>query len=191
MKLATSLALSLALSAPIAACGGGTDAPAAAPATPAAPAAPAAGSAYAGTREGAEKLLRDLMQPGADPALTRSLQPRPEDYAAVFEGEVARKQEEGYKALWASVPPVAPKEGQTELLLASATSDELRSGAEAAKEFPGGYAQVAPHLKPGLTWYRFKFVKPGEELGMAFDGLVFVNGHWALFPKPWRNLGGG
>ena len=29
-------------------------------------------------------------------------------------------------------------------------------------------------------------VKPGETLGMAFDGLAFVNGHWRIFPKPWR-----
>ena len=32
-------------------------------------------------------------------------------------------------------------------------------------------------------------VLPGESLGMAFDGLVHVNGHWAWFPKPWRALG--
>lgn len=27
-------------------------------------------------------------------------------------------------------------------------------------------------------------------LGMAYDGLIYVNGHWAWFPKPWRVLGG-
>ena len=43
-------------------------------------------------------------------------------------------------------------------------------------------------MKSGLTVYAFKFVKPGETLGMAFDGLVWVNGHFAIFPKPWRFL---
>ena len=37
-----------------------------------------------------------------------------------------------------------------------------------------------------MTLFRFKFVKAGETIGMAFDGLAFVNGHWRIFPKPWR-----
>jgi hypothetical protein len=40
-----------------------------------------------------------------------------------------------------------------------------------------------------LKIYRFKFVEPGKDLGMAFDGLIYVNGHWRIFPKPWRALG--
>ena len=53
---------------------------------------------------------------------------------------------------------------------------------------PGGYAKVAPHMKAGHTWYRFKFVKSGERVGMAYDGLTFVNHHWVIVPKPWRVL---
>jgi hypothetical protein len=34
--------------------------------------------------------------------------------------------------------------------------------------------------------YRWKFTKPGETLGMAFDGLYQINGRWVLMPKPWR-----
>ena len=48
---------------------------------------------------------------------------------------------------------------------------------------------MAGQLQSGVTLYRFKFVKPGEGLGMAFDGLVHVNGHWVIIPKPWRALG--
>ena len=48
---------------------------------------------------------------------------------------------------------------------------------------------MAAQIKPGLKVYRFKFVEPGEDLGMAFDGLVNVNGHWRIFPKPWRVAG--
>ena len=33
---------------------------------------------------------------------------------------------------------------------------------------------------------RFKFVKPGQTFGMAFDGLVYINGKWCIFPKPYR-----
>ena len=35
---------------------------------------------------------------------------------------------------------------------------------------------------------RFKFVEQGETLGLAFDGLIFVNDHWVFMPKPWRAL---
>ena len=37
--------------------------------------------------------------------------------------------------------------------------------------FGGGYAKLASHLAPGVVLYRFKFVEPGRDLGMAFDGL--------------------
>jgi len=47
---------------------------------------------------------------------------------------------------------------------------------------------VAAHLKPGLRIYAFKFVEPGQSLGMAYDGLVRVNGQWRIMPKPWRAL---
>jgi len=66
--------------------------------------------------------------------------------------------------------------------------DDLKNGTGSSNEFPGGYAKVAPHMKPGHTWYRFKFVKSGERLGMAYDGFTFVNHHWVIVPKPWRAL---
>lgn len=53
---------------------------------------------------------------------------------------------------------------------------------------PGGMNRIASGLKPGVVWYRLKFVKPGERLGMAYTALVFVHGRWVFFPKPWRYL---
>ena len=50
-------------------------------------------------------------------------------------------------------------------------------------------ATTSSREKPGLTVYRWKYTKPGEPLGMAYDGLIYVNGHWAWFPKPWRIKG--
>ena len=83
---------------------------------------------------------------------------------------------------------ISPKAGQTELLLWNATSEELNEGTGDAGQFPGGYQEAAKHLKPGVTWYRFKFVEPGKTLGMAFDGLACINGRWTIFPEPWRVL---
>jgi hypothetical protein len=58
-------------------------------------------------------------------------------------------------------------------------------------EFPTSFLALADSsLNPDLTHYAFKFVKPGETTGMAFEGLTHVNGKWKLFPKPWRYLEG-
>ncbi|MBP7866477.1 MAG: hypothetical protein KA419_11045 [Acidobacteria bacterium] len=147
-------------------------------------------AAYPGTGDGAEKMLLDLLHGKDRDAIVESLIPRDDDYAAVFEPADAEKAKAAYTGLWKTAERVEikPKEGQTELLMWKATTEELRAGTGDSGHFPGGYKDVAMKLKPGVTWYRWKFCKPGETLGMAFDGLVHVNGHWAWFPKPWYAL---
>lgn len=148
---------------------------------------------YPGTEDGARQLLTDVRKEGQAAALTAQLKPTTADYKAVFEGDAAAKAEKGYDALWGGGKPVVitADPANTELKLFKATTDEMKSGtSEALAEFPGGYKQVVAQLKPGLTIYRWKYTKPGNSLGMAYDGLVYVNGHWAWFPKPWRVLGG-
>ena len=149
-------------------------------------AAPAASDDEAGARA----LLRRFLAPGADrAALTKPLRPNKADYAALFDAPTAAKLQPAYDAHWDKDPMVIEAhEGQTELVLFAATSEDLQSGGGNAGEFPGGWKKVAPHLQPHQTWYRFKFVRPGEHLGMAFDGLTFVNGHWVITPKPWHGL---
>jgi len=56
------------------------------------------------------------------------------------------------------------------------------------REFPGGYKQVRDRFLVDVPIARFKFVKSGESLGMAYDGLIFVNGRWVFMPKPWQGL---
>ena len=146
---------------------------------------------YPGTDEGAEALLKEFLKPGADvAALSKQLRPAKADYDAVFQPELAAKADATYGPAWdAGQMVIAPKPGQTELKLFSATSDELKGWQGNAAEFPGGYKDVAAQLKPGVKIYRFKFVEPGQDLGMAYDGLAYVNGHWRIFPKPWRVAG--
>ena len=33
-------------------------------------------------------------------------------------------------------------------------------------------------------------MKPGETEGQVHDGLVYVNEHWAIFPKPFSAIRG-
>jgi hypothetical protein len=145
---------------------------------------------FPGTEAGATSLLKEFVKPGADhAALSKQLRPTTADYAAVFEADVSAKVESLYAPAWdAGQMVVAPKAGQSEIKIFSATSDELKSWTGAAAEFPGGWKQAAPKLKPGLKIYRFKFVEPGQDLGMAFDGLIHINGQWRIFPKPWRAM---
>jgi hypothetical protein len=143
-----------------------------------------------GSEGAARALLEQFLKPGANAAeLSKKLAPTKADYAAVFEGDAAAKAEAAYGPAWERGQMVIQgKPDQTALILAKATTDDLKSGSGNASAFPGGYKTASPFMKPGLTIYAFKFVKPGETLGMAFDGLVWVNGHFAIFPKPWRFL---
>lgn len=141
---------------------------------------------FPGTADGAKALLGEYVKPGADvSALTKSLKPDADDYAAVFTGDAAKKLQETEETRWTNglilLKPTHPT--QTELLVLSATTDELKAG---SPNCPANYKAVAADMKSGLTVYCFKFVEPGAKTGTAFDGLIFVNGHWALFSKPWQ-----
>lgn len=54
------------------------------------------------------------------------------------------------------------------------------------KDLAGGYSQQLAHFRPGVEIYGFKYLAPGEEFGMSFDGLFRVNGKWVFIPKAWR-----
>jgi hypothetical protein len=176
-KLLAALLLALAL----AGCGGGgnstTDG-----------AASSSKSSYPGTEDGAKALVAEFVKPGADAAsLTKALRPTKADYDAVFMPDLAAKADAVYSPAWdGGQMVIAPKAGQTQTLVSHATSDELKSWTGGAADFPGGWKDVGAQLKSGVTFYNFKFVEPGQTLGMAYDGLAYVNGNWRIFPKPWR-----
>ncbi|HRC55726.1 MAG TPA: hypothetical protein PKU97_07375 [Kofleriaceae bacterium] len=148
-------------------------------------------SKYPGTEEGAKQLLPEIRGSDAK-AMTLALRPTSADYKAVFTDDVAGKLEEAYAKLWSDPNAVIGADpANTELALWKATSEELQQWTgEASANFPGGYKRVAAKLKPGLVVYRWKYVKPGETAGMAYDGLIHVNGRWSWYPKPWRMMGG-
>jgi hypothetical protein len=192
VTLGGALLLLLAGCGPREADGAGAGAVAANPPAQTSPAGTGGGEAstYPGTEEGARALLAAFVQPGADhAALSQPLRPTRADLEAIFDADLAEKADATYAAAWDSGQlVVVPDAGQTEVTLASATREELKGGTGAASEFPGGWKEVAGKLKPGLRVYRFTFVGPDTDSGRSFDGLVYVNGHWRIVPKPWRAL---
>lgn len=140
------------------------------------------------TLDGARAVIAQFA-PGAasdrGAAMSR-LRPTSADYRAVYREPRASKLEVAHKALWDSGQSIGGKAGQTEIQIVLARTDDLIDGTPVAREFPGGYAQVAADLQRGLPIARFRYVEPGKTSGMAFDGLVHVNGRWVLIPSPWR-----
>ena len=178
-KITLNLMLAAFIAVGLAGCGGGQS----------------SAAKFPGTKDGAKALLAEFMKPDADrKKMTMDLRPTKEDYRAFYADEAtAARAETFFDKMWSSGDAVvAPKEGQTELKLFSATTEQLNEvvpEGEAA-QFPTGLQSLASNLKPNLTIYAFKFVKPGESTGMAFEGLTHINGHWRLFPKPWRFMEG-
>jgi hypothetical protein len=138
-------------------------------------------AAYPATDLGATDLIGHMAATG-DLALFQSMRPTTADYQALFESDFAERAQRAYeKQLWSSIP--------TEVRLWGATTEDIRKWTLAVRQnFPGGYEKIKGYLKPGFTMYSIKVVRPGDDLGMAFNGLTHVNNHWAYFPKPWRVL---
>lgn len=144
-----------------------------------------------GTEAGARALLSQFLRPGADVSrLTARLRPTRADYMAVYTPEVAAKLEAMYEPLWQKGDLVlTPRAGQTELRLWAVTTEDIQAWTGNAREhLAGGYRGFGGHIKPRRTFYSFKFLEPGKDVGMAGDGLTYVNGHWRIFPKAWRAL---
>ena len=120
-------------------------------------------------------------------ALVETFRPRPGDCALAF--LESGPFEEMYDKVWSNIPKrsgVAPD--QTEVRAVAATTALLRDTNPISGAFPGGYARIAHLLAPDRVWVAWKYVRPGQTAGMAFDGLVQIGDRWVWFPHPWRAI---
>jgi len=88
------------------------------------------GETFPGTDDGANQLAKEFLKPGADcAALSKQLRPTAADYAAVFDGDFGTKVAAVWNPMWdAGQMVMAPKAGQTEVKISSATTEELKAG---------------------------------------------------------------
>jgi len=139
----------------------------------------------------AKIIVTGFMKKDADcMALTKKLVPNLDDCKAYLAKEedaqkVFTYMQDFVQKMEKEDKPIAPKAEQDDYLIYSATTDQMKEKEWKGdlEKFPGGYHDLAPMLKPGITIYMFRFVKKGEEKGIRYDGLIFVNDHWVIFPK--------
>lgn len=142
-----------------------------------------------GSEAHARALLLQFFEPDADlVTLTTSIFPTAAEVHLVYNDPLASLMAETYAKQLKPGIKLGPKSDQTELLLTYTHTSNLQNGDAVLDEFPGGYKEITQYFKADVPIVRFKFVAPGETTGMAFDGLVFVNDHWVMMPKPWRSL---
>ncbi|MCP4381269.1 MAG: class II D-tagatose-bisphosphate aldolase, non-catalytic subunit [Hyphomicrobiales bacterium] len=139
--------------------------------------------------EDGRNLLMRFFDPSEDHgALTLSLKPSPADIRAVYGEPLASALINTYEEMYQPGAVIRPKPEHKQLLTTFTTTGRLKAGDPVLDDFPGGYDGVRPFIVGDVPIARFKFVEQGETLGLAFDGLIFVNDHWVLMPKPWRSL---
>lgn len=117
------------------------------------------------------------------------LAPREEDFARVFTGEAIEVARRAYQAMWGGNLRIQhPTSLQSQIQSYAAPAGMLGTENELSYHFPGGYRGIARYLNPHRVWIAWKYREPGEQSGLTFNGLVWVDDHWAWFPKPFRVL---
>ncbi len=124
-------------------------------------------------------------------AMARSLRPRPGDAAKVFRADVADRIAQDQAALWEQGSArIQVQSDQTRIRVNVSPAGMLSQDSPLSQPFPGGYKALAEYLEPSRIWATWVHHAPGRDQGMRYDGLVWVDDHWAWFPKPWRSLKG-
>lgn len=120
-------------------------------------------------------------------ALTEACRPPDTLYNAVFEKQFGKRVRSYHRRYWRLYKPVmAPVyPTQTEPLVFMTTPDSLTTYTGEARQFPGGYREIADLFQKDLVLYRLKLVQPGMQRGTAFDVWIYMDGHWRIFPRPW------
>ena len=149
------------------------------------------------TEAGAKAALEEFAKPQAEMLkLLAQLKPSRTELEVIYQPAYVEKALAAEEKLWFSTLKQGGlrfEKDQTQVLLHRATTRELAAwGAETARDFsdshaPERFKRVALYVNDGLTFYRFRFVKPGLAYGAVFDALLtHANGRWVLIQNPVR-----
>jgi hypothetical protein len=124
-------------------------------------------------------------------AMVRAWAPRPDDWERVFVPPASAVVQAFYDPIWAAPHfDISIPADQTTVQTFAANPELLAVDNPISREFPAGYRHVVPWMQPGRVWVAWRHARPGGEAGAQLDGLVWVDDHWAFFPRPWRALAG-
>jgi hypothetical protein len=145
----------------------------------------------------AEEVLKTIVRPvleglrgQAAPLIVASLRPREEDFGKVFLPATVEAARDAYARFWRSAHPFPrPDALHSELQIFASPAGMLREENLLSRHFPQGYRAIARMLDPHRVWVAWSYLCPGTTGGLAYDGLVWCDDHWAWFPRPYSVLG--
>ncbi|MCP3869576.1 MAG: hypothetical protein GY703_16060 [Gammaproteobacteria bacterium] len=120
----------------------------------------------------------------------RTLVPGPDDFTAAFTPEAVKQAREGYLAYCPQLPEVDTLDYWLDIQVKAAAAGLLRSRNDLSVQFPEAYLKVADRLVAQNVWLTWRYVTDESGAGESYDGLVWLNGRWVWFPKPWRYFSG-
>ena len=136
-------------------------------------------------------LLEALTRDRSGQAL-EAVKPHDGDYAKTFVAGAVDAARDAYGRLWSAPGELRhPDPAQTIITCEIAPAGMLAYDNELSRRFPGGYRGIAHLLHPHRVWVAWKCLRPGADAGTAYDGLVWLDDHWAWFPRPYRVLSAG
>jgi hypothetical protein len=139
--------------------------------------------------EQALPILAALVGPEGS-AIIERLRPGSDDYTRVFQCDIASAVRTAYERLWSTPPEIERLTGgDIKVRVDAAPASMLLEENELSERFPGGYRTIAPHLQPDRIWFVWRYLRPGQESGMRYDGVVRLDDRWVWFPKPYRVVG--
>jgi len=141
-------------------------------------------------KKGVEEMLQFILTASNKErkALSAWLRPELKDCEAVFDERIANRVYKYQRRLKREVNLVIRPllQDQTEYVFWGANQEAISNYTSAeARNFPGGYRELADYMHPDFEFYRFKFIQPGRKLGSAYDVLVYVNDKWCIIHRPW------
>ena len=107
--------------------------------------------------------------------------PNQEDFERVCT-QGAQEAYQRYLQSFPTVPVPLPKQGQVHAIIEAAAPADFHK----TTIFPNGLQGIKEQIHPDTIWVCWKFVRPNEHMGMAYNGLVSFDGTLKFFPKAWR-----